>query len=270
MVVRHVGRGHQDRRYAERRQLAERGRARAADDKIGCPHDARHIVDVLAHIERRVLSDLQPVIMHPLLHRLPADLTDAVNVVERLLRALQCKKFCHRAVHRARAEAPPEGNDQRPAVVHAERFLGLLLRLDEEVAAHGRAGHDHFFRVLVVRAALFKTDHDALAMRLQLPRRQPRHDVRLVYRRGNARLRAVAHERIARIAAGTDDEIGTEILQNGVCLTLGVGEIFERDKVVPDLRRPERAVKRRDVHRAEGVIRVRDQVALQSALRADE
>ena len=53
----------------------------------------------------------------------------------------------------------------------------------------------------------------------------------LVYRRGNARLRAVAHERIACIAAGTDDEIGTEIFQNGVRLTLGVGEIFERDKV---------------------------------------
>ena len=212
MVVRHVGRRHKYRRNAERRQLAERGRARAADNEVGGAHDSRHVVDVLAHVERGMLGDLQPVIVHPLLHRLPADLADAVDMVKGLLRALKRQKLRHRAVHRVRPEAAPERDDELAPVVHAELFLRLLLADREEVAAHGRTGHDHLFGVLVVRAAVLKANHDAVAVGLQLSRRQPRHDVRLVHRRGDARLCAVAHEWIARVAAGADDQVGVKII----------------------------------------------------------
>ena len=41
-----------------------------------------------------------------------------------------------------------------------------------------------------------------------------------------------------------DGLISSQFYFNGASLTLGVGEIFERDKVVLDLRRPERAVER--------------------------
>ena len=153
-------------------------------------------------IERGMRGKLQSVVAHPLLHRLPADLADAVDMVKRLLRALQREKLRHRAVHRARAEAAPEGKDQGTAVVHAECLFRLRLCLGEKVAAHGRAGHDHLLRMSVVRTAVLKADHNALAVGLKLPRRQPRHDVRLMHRRGDARLRAVAHEGIARVSAG--------------------------------------------------------------------
>ena len=217
-----------------------------------------------------MVSQVHAVPAHPLVHFLPAERADGVDVMERLLCRLKIKKLRRDAVHVPRAEAAPEGNDERAAVVHAELFLGLRLRLREEVAAHRRTGDDHAVLVLIIPPAVLKADKNAVAMVLEQSGRQPRNGVRLVHRRRNAARVAVAHDGIARVAARTDNEVGLKFIENGVRLTLRVHQIAHGDEVMAQLLRPKGAVEGRDVDRAERIGRVRDQVALQSALRADE
>ncbi len=107
-------------------------------------------------------------------------------------------------------------------------------------------------------------------MVLEQSGRQPRHGVRLVHHRRDAARVAVAHDGIACVAARADNEVGLKFIENGVRLTLRVHQIAHGDEVVAQLLRLKGAVEGRDVDRSERIGRVRDQVALQSALRADE
>ena len=70
------------------------------DDKVRRAHDGRHIVDILAHLERGMGGKVHTVVAEPLLHGAPADLANTVDVIEWLFHALKRQELRHRAIHR--------------------------------------------------------------------------------------------------------------------------------------------------------------------------
>ena len=77
---------------------------------------------------------------------------------------------------------------------------------------------------------------------------QPRHDVRLMHRRRDARLCTVAHERIARIAAAAHDNIRLIFAQNLLCLCGRSQRLLQCGNVVQHRRRRHRTLEAAHVH----------------------
>ena len=270
MVVGDIGGRHDQRRDPQCRQLADGGGPRPAEHQIRRPHDGGHIIDVLPHLQRRVVRQVHPLLLQQLQQHRIAILSGAVDVVERFLGRLQRQEVRHLPVHARGPQGPPEGHKQGPAVFHAQAALGLCLRQMEEVPPHRRTGDDHLLRVAVVLPAGLKPHHDPVREGLQHLRGEAGHHVGLVNGRGDPRLGSGLHHREAGVSPRSDDHVRPELPQNGPGLSGRPKEVPHRDQVVPDLPRLEGPVEAGDVDGAEVVSRLGDQVLLQSPLRSHE
>ena len=189
-------------------------------------------------------------------------------MVKGLLFGLQRQEVRHLAIHAGGPQGTPEGDDQRPAVVHAQLPLGLLSGELKEVPPHRRAGDHHLLRVPVVPAAGLKAHQNPVGVGLQHLRGQPRHHVGLVDYRWNPGLGGGFHHGIAGVAAGADHRVRRKLPQNCPGLPGGPQKVADRDQIVPDLPGLKGAVKAGDVDGAEVVPRLGDQLLLQPPLRS--
>ena len=117
MVVRYIGARHHDARQRARTDLADGCRARAADDQICRCHAGWHVEYVLAHVDRRVLFQIDTEVFDILRHPAPAERARRMQMLKRFACLLLAShKFCDHFVHFPRTEASPARDDERTLV----------------------------------------------------------------------------------------------------------------------------------------------------------
>ena len=126
------------------------------------------------------------------------------------------------------------------------------------------------FGVLVVVPAFGEADHDPRCSVCDHPGRQTGHGVGLVDGRGHAAFGSLLEHRVGGVAAGSDDDVGPELLEDPVGLFQRAVQIFQRDEIVPDAFRRQLALVIGDFQRFQPESLARDQLVFHSVLRADE
>ena len=99
VVVGHIGRRHNHRRDPQSRQLADGGGAGPAQHQVCRPHHQGHVINVLPHLEGRVVLQVHALFLQQLQKRRITALTGPVDMVVVLLRRIQGQKVRHLPVH---------------------------------------------------------------------------------------------------------------------------------------------------------------------------
>ena len=260
MVVGHVGGGDDDGRDPQGGDLADGAGPRPADHQVGGPHDDAHVLDVLPHVQIRVPAQVDAGRVQVLRHMAAAHLARPVDVVEGdAVPDLQGEELGGFPVHLLGPQAAPEGDDQGPAIVHAQPGLGLPPGQPEEVPPHRRAGDQDLVRVPVVFPALLEAHHDEVRVVLQKPGGEAGDGVGLVDGGGDAQLCRRPDHGVAGVAPGAHHQIRRKGLQQRTGLLWGAQEVAHRDQVVPQLPGPQGPVEAGHLHRPEGPARRLDQ-----------
>ena len=118
--------------------------------------------------------------------------------------------------------------------------------------------------------AFLEADEDAVDRAGEHLRRQAGHGVGLMHNGRDAELRRRLEHGVADIAAGADDDVGLEVLDDLARVLRRLPRVVQRAEVVRDLRRLEAAVDVRDLHGHDVVACARDKVGLHLAVGADE
>ena len=163
-----------------------------------------------------------------------------MDVVVAVLHALQLHELGDLFVHLPGAKAAPGGDDER-LVVQTQGLSRVLPFGKNEFLSHRHADGDDPFCVFVFLAAFGKADQYLIYFITNQPRCQARNRVCLVEGGGDAVFDALTQNRIAGIAAGTQDHVGLIFLDDAVCPPQSATDDKNRLGVVPQGRRRQAA-----------------------------